>query len=357
MQFDYDTVVFLGRFRPPTKAHLDVIRKGLHRAKQAVVIVGSCFEPRSVRNVWNFAEVEAMLRSALTSEENARVIICGIPDFTYANNLWVQQVQTVVAEVTKAGDTIALIGHAKDNSSFYLSLFPTWDSINVPNFGGINATDVRKIVFGDGITKATIPALEKMLLPGVIDYLTEWVKTPDFMEVKKEVEFCINYRKEWGKGPFLTADSVVLQSGHILLIQRGDYPGKGLWALPGGFVHDDETMLDAAIRELIEETEIDMPRGAIEGSFEFAMLFDDPHRDPRARIVTQAHLFDLDHEVQRRAKKRATGRGDVNTPLRLTRVVGADDAAHAEWIPLSNVNRGMMFADHYHIINKMMSQI
>lgn len=347
---DYDKLVFVGRIRPPTKAHLQVIREGLDRAKQVIVIVGSCFAPRSVRNVWLFDEVEAMLRGALTPDENARVIVKAIPDYTYADHLWVRRVQETVAEVTSPTDTIGLIGHAKDHTSFYLALFPRWGSVNVPNFRGINATEARDLYFSDN--PRWRERLLDLLPETVVDYLAAWRATPDFADMRAEVQFVRDYRKEWGIGPFLTADSVVIQSGHVLLIRRGDRPGKGLWALPGGFVHQDETMLAAAVRELHEETNLDMPKGAIEGSLKAAMLFDDPNRDPRARIVTQAHLFDLDHEVQRRAK-----RAKNNQPLNLTKVKGGDDAAHAEWIPLANIKREMMFADHYHIITKMVSQL
>lgn len=347
---DYDKLVFVGRIRPPTKAHLQVIREGLDRAKQVIVIVGSCFAPRSVRNVWLFHEVETMLRLALTPEENARVIVKAIPDYTYADALWVRRVQEVVAEVTAPADKIGLIGHAKDNTSFYLALFPRWGSVNVPNYRGINATEARDIYFTTDT--GWREKLRDLLPETVVNYLDAWRSTPYFYDMMREVAFVRDYRKEWGTGPFLTADSVVVQSGHVLLIQRGDRPGKGLWAMPGGFVHQDETMLTAAVRELHEETNLDMPKGAIEGSLKAAMLFDDPNRDPRARIVTQAHLFDLDHEVQRRAK-----RTKGSQPLNLTKVKGGDDAAHAEWIPLANIKREMMFADHYHIVTKMVAKL
>ena len=64
----------------------------------------------------------------------------------------------------------------------------------------------------------------------------------------------------------MTVDAVVVQSGHILLVKRGDMPGKGLWALPGGFLNQEETMLDGAIRELKEETKIKVPVPVLKGS-------------------------------------------------------------------------------------------
>lgn len=81
----------------------------------------------------------------------------------------------------------------------------------------------------------------------------------------------------------------------VLLIQRGIEPFAGRWALPGGFVHLDETLEQAALRELREET------GLERVFLEQLYTFGDPGRDPRERVVTVAYyaLVRLgDHTVQ-----------------------------------------------------------
>jgi 8-oxo-dGTP diphosphatase len=87
----------------------------------------------------------------------------------------------------------------------------------------------------------------------------------------------------------VTVDMVVLTIGsgelQALLIERGAEPFKGRWALPGGFIHEDETLDDAARRELTEETGADAAP-----YLQQFHAYGDPGRDPRMRVVTVAYL-------------------------------------------------------------------
>lgn len=99
--------------------------------------------------------------------------------------------------------------------------------------------------------------------------------------------------------PALTVDCVVFglddENLKVLLIQRDLEPHQGEWSLPGGFVHMDEDLEQAALRELSEET--GLQKVFLEQLFTFGSL----DRDPRARVVTVAYyaLVNLaDHRVQ-----------------------------------------------------------
>ncbi|MGW1596970.1 NUDIX domain-containing protein [Streptomyces sp. NPDC002343] len=107
-----------------------------------------------------------------------------------------------------------------------------------------------------------------------------------------------------------TADVVLLAAGHVLLIERGWAPFKGRWALPGGHVDKEETSLEAAARELEEETGIPVPAADLRQ----VGAFDAPGRDPRGRYVTVAYTATL--------------------PTPLTPTAG-DDATFARWWPLT----------------------
>jgi 8-oxo-dGTP diphosphatase len=101
------------------------------------------------------------------------------------------------------------------------------------------------------------------------------------------------------KKPGLTVDCVVFGLDEsdlkIILIQRDKDPFKGHWALPGGFVHIDESLEEAALRELKEET-------GVENVFlEQLYTFGDVQRDPRGRVISVAYyaLVNLrDHKIK-----------------------------------------------------------
>ncbi len=88
--------------------------------------------------------------------------------------------------------------------------------------------------------------------------------------------------------PAVTADLVIFtvrdRELRVLLVRRGGEPFKGSWALPGGFVHENESLEEAARRELAEET------GVRDVYLEQLYTFGDPKRDPRTRVVTVAYF-------------------------------------------------------------------
>jgi 8-oxo-dGTP diphosphatase len=99
------------------------------------------------------------------------------------------------------------------------------------------------------------------------------------------------------------------QTLKVLLIERGIAPFKGLYALPGGFVLAEETLEQAAFRELFEET------GTKDVYLEQLYTFGDPHRDPRGRVVTVAYY--------------------ALVPTDKSPLLAGTDAAAAGWYPVS----------------------
>lgn len=113
--------------------------------------------------------------------------------------------------------------------------------------------------------------------------------------------------------PALTADVVVIRGDaggrEVLLIRRRHDPFAGQWALPGGFVDEYELPVDAARRELVEETGV-----AWDGDLNLVGVFGEKGRDPRGWTVACAYLAVL---------------GDRRVEL-----APADDAEAAGWFPV-----------------------
>jgi bifunctional NMN adenylyltransferase/nudix hydrolase len=142
----------------------------------------------------------------------------------------------------------------------------------------------------------------------------------------------------WKSAPyppvFVTVDAVVRAAGSVLLVKRANHPGRNLWALPGGFLDQRESLLQAAMRELREETALGIAEPSLAAALKAVAVFDHPHRSLRGRTITHAHFFDL---------------GDA----RLPEVVGGDDASHAEWIPVDALRamEDQFFEDHFNILD------
>ncbi len=133
--------------------------------------------------------------------------------------------------------------------------------------------------------------------------------------------------------PSLTADCVVLrrEAGtgrlHVLLIQRAKEPFAGRWALPGGFVNKDEALIEAARRELREETGLHVPKLRQIGAF------GDPGRDPRGWTISVAYLAEVsgtEPEAQ-----------------------AADDAKAVDWFPIDALPR--LAFDHGRILQRALA--
>lgn len=342
--------MFIGRFQPFHNGHKAVIDKALENADNVLVLVGSPDQPRSIRNPFTFEERAAMIADSFPFLDRMRLSIEPLPDQPYADDLWVASVQRLVNFMAmKVGATrIGLVGFSKDATSYYLKLFPTWGSVNAESSTFHNwqtkqteilgSTFLRELMFTD---PAGLVQCDHLMPTMTTCFLKSFVSREPFRRLKHEYDHVKEYKASWAAAPypptFVCTDAVVVQSGHILLVERGAQPGKGLMALPGGFLGQDETLLDGCIRELREETRLKVPEPVLRGSLVSTRVFDDPNRSTRGRTITHAFLFHLSPQLE------------------LPKVKGSDDAAKAKWVPLACVDPMQMFEDHYAIIQRMTS--
>jgi bifunctional NMN adenylyltransferase/nudix hydrolase len=329
----YHTLVLIGRFQPFHNAHLEIVKRATALCDQLVIITGSAKQPRTYKNPFTSKERSAMIKDA-TRGLSIRIHVEENIDTIYNDQAWAVRIQGIVSRYHVIGTKTGIIGHKKDESSFYLDMFPQWEYENVEEIEPLSAVNIRDLYFK---RDANMNFIKAVVPETTLDFLNQFRGTSDYEQIIKEREFVANYKKQYSSLPyppiFSTADSVVIQSGHVLMIKRRAEPGKGLWALPGGYVnaYTDKSVEDAAIRELREETLIKVPAPVLRGNIKRSKVFDAIDRSPRGRIITHAFHIELpDGE--------------------LPKVKGSDDAEKARWVPIAEVKSEECFEDHFEIL-------
>jgi bifunctional NMN adenylyltransferase/nudix hydrolase len=340
----YGTMVFIGRFQPLHTAHAEIIRRAAAMSEQLVIIVGSANQPRTYKNPFTSTERNELIRQTVASMrsngviDDCRIYVEHNIDTIYNDQAWAVRVQGIVSKYRILGTKTGIIGHDKDDSTFYLKMFPQWDQVSVELIEPLHATDVRDLYFRDDVN---FNFLRNVVPETTMRFLQEFRQRSEFNDIIAEREFVAKYRRPFAALPyepvFVTADAVVIQSGHVLMVRRRGYPGRGLWALPGGFLNakNDRSMEDCALRELREETGLKVPVPVLRGNIKYNHVFDAIDRSSRGRTIT--HAFKI-----------------VLPDGELPKVKGQDDAEKAVWRPISEVNSEFCFEDHFEIIQYML---
>ncbi len=148
-----------------------------------------------------------------------------------------------------------------------------------------------------------------LLVIAILYFIFRLVRERRNEETKNTGEYTYRFPR-----PAVTVDILVFttveNNKQVLLIKRKADPFKGRWALPGGFIEMDETLEIAALRELKEETNIQLSR------LDQFRAFDDPDRDPRGRTISMVFYTFLE-SIPKNHK-------------------AGDDAAQLQWFPIEN---------------------
>ncbi|GIW34261.1 bifunctional nicotinamide-nucleotide adenylyltransferase/Nudix hydroxylase [Meiothermus sp.] len=318
------TAVFIGRFQPPHHAHLETITRALARFDRLIVVLGSAFCYPTPKNPFSADEREAMIRASLDAVAAERLHFVAVADDFYDDPRWFRTVGAAVEGLAGPGAEIYITGYHKDESSYYLHGFGNWPFEPSGVTSTLNATDVRNSYFaGNADWKAMVPE-------AVRQYMEQFAATAEFSRLQAEWKTLQYYRSLEQRYPYpivhVATDATVLAQAHVLLVERAGALSKGAWALPGGYVEIKETLLEAALRELREETGLQLKPSLLKAT----KAFDHPGRSLRGRVISFGHHFDL---------------GSTPPPA----VQGQDDAARAFWLPLDELepHQARFFEDHY----------
>lgn len=332
--------IIIGRFQPFHEGHGDIFKRAAKESDVVVFVIGSSNRCRSVKNPFSFDERASMIR--LYAEHN--YIRNDLYFVESHDNLpkewtWKSDIKKSVSDLFKEVKNVSysLYGHFKDSSSYYLNEFPEWELVSVDQERPIDATDIRKAYFHpenhdwkntNGIPQSTFRFLNQFELTDEYGLLLDDQKFFDEEKIKfADYPFLDTLN-------FICADAVVVCMGYILLIKRKHSPGKGAWALPGGFKNNNETLLQTCLRELKEETNIRVPYKVLEGSVKGQHMFDHPRRSTGIQRISMAYYIDL----------------EINYDGSLPAIRPASDAYEARWIPLNEALGMNLFEDHSDII-------
>lgn len=343
MSYRYDLGIVIGRFQPFTNAHNFLLREALAQSSHVIVVVGSANRARSTSCPFTTEQVHRMIGLCVTENDNKRVHSISLTDYRYNEAKWLAEAQNIVhrAACATIGSPsgwakIGLFGVQRDDSTDYLQLFPQWELSDV----GAALAGVPNVLESEAIiAQYFTPRAEIKGVPApVATFMDEFRATAEYKALCDEYGQLLAYKASWANAPFppvfVTTDAVVVKSGHVLVVKRKGTPGRGLMALPGGFLNAKERIIDGCVRELREETGIKLSIAELKNAVKGSAVFDDPRRSTRGRTITHAFYIDL-------------GSGS------LPRVKGGDDAAKAWWMPLKDVMSSpwLFFEDHFDIVN------
>ncbi len=302
--------VIRGRFAPLALPALAVIEDALSRADRVLLLVSAAEQAPSCRMPWTAAARTEMAEAAVAPFGD-RVVIRAVPDWRYDRTA--REAAEVAAIASVESGAAVRLPDLPDDPELIAALFER----------GAEAARGR-------------------VSDSVIAALSAFCATDAYEGFREEYRYVENYRRAWSVAPYppvlVTVDTVIVHvpdggGPHLLLIRRGGVPGKGNWALPGGFVDPGEWLIDAAFRELREETGLTLTDDEVRTALKGRGVFDAPDRSSRGRVVTHGFHFVVE-----------------GGPL--PDVAGDDDAAEARWWPVGELHslRERLLEDHPDII-------
>ena len=345
--------VFIGRFSPFHNGHAEVLSRALLSSSDVLVLVGSVGQARNIKNPFTFIERRDMIHNWYKSQPpmQGRLHIMPLEDYPYNDQKWMRGVQSAVEGVYtslvykygKYDTKIKLTGANRDESSWYLRMFGNYFDLSLVESTevgfALSATKIRNQWFdGSPGWRLQVPNSTRIVLDG----LPETV----FKTLVLEYNFVQRYKESWKNVPFpptfVCIDACVVQSGHVLVVKRAGFPGNGLWALPGGFLDQNEKLIDGAVRELKEETDIEMSPAQLYGSIKAKEIFDHPNRSTRGRTITTCVLFKLQD-----SKSLPKVRPQIS------------EVSEVLWIPIAEAQSrtDMWYEDHHAMMCTMIDRI
>jgi bifunctional NMN adenylyltransferase/nudix hydrolase len=144
--------LFIGRFQPFHLGHAFIVQEALKNVDFLLILIGSATAPRSLKNPFSieerFALLEANLNFFLSRRDAKRVFVASVPDFE-DDGSWKHAISEILSPFLLAYgiQKKVLVGHDKDQSTYYLRIFKDFDLLLLKNFNQIDGTKIRNAYF------------------------------------------------------------------------------------------------------------------------------------------------------------------------------------------------------------------
>ena len=216
-----ELVVYIGRFQPFHLGHLKTCTEALEQYDHLMICCGGANSAPSLRNPWSYDERVSMMSKCFSSPLLDRITFMPLYDSTYDDEAWKNRLQHAIFEQFPNAN-VTLIGYEKDQSSFYLKLFPEWQYHPVPFYEKINATDIRISYFeGNALPNNTLPE-------PIFNWLSEFKRSTAYPL------FCTIYQRMalQSHDPSYVTNYVFYYDQTILIEKRDVFSKQDQWSLP-----------------------------------------------------------------------------------------------------------------------------
>lgn len=327
------TAIIMGNFQPFHRGHMLLVVEALNHHDKALIIPFT--DKISINSPWSSWEVSQQIEKSLPDYKD-RIVCDHIYTVKYNDDLFYTRLINKIKEVENP--TIWANNYSNVEYNVVQRAGIPIVKYDNPLTKQFNSSNIRELFISGHADEIC-----NKVHPEVFKYLIELTREKEdrFVNLHKDFQFSVEYKKSAKKYDpiFMTADAILMHHDKVLLVTRGKEPGLNKFAFPGGFLDQYETLLDCAVRELKEETQLNISPFELKKCLVKNKVYDDPKRSLRGRVITNAFLFDIS-----------------SYNLDKLTVIGSDDASNAAWYYLSEIREEMMFEDHYDILMNLLEK-
>jgi bifunctional NMN adenylyltransferase/nudix hydrolase len=177
----YNYLIYIGRFQPFHNGHKYIIEEGLKISNNIIIFCGSSNQTRTLKNPFTYTERRKCILNSFSKLYRNKIHIKSLDDCE--NDIeWIKRVEKIVENTPE--NRVALIGHTKDNSCYYLKLFEKWKYFEIKNFADIDATYIRNVIFNTNDKYQIENTIKKLVPPEVLKFILDFLDTKLYLDLK-----------------------------------------------------------------------------------------------------------------------------------------------------------------------------